>query len=143
MTYATHQDMIDAFGEREVIAITDRENAGAINAAVLAKALAQADGEINPYLVGRVTLPLASVPTVLVTHACDIARYRLTGSETVETETIARRYKDAIRFLEFVAAGKVSLGIDSSGQQPAPPTGGTVQFTSGGHVFSREATERS
>ncbi len=143
MPYATQQDMIKAFGEREIVALTDRERTGALNAAVLDHALEQADGEINPYLVNRVNIPLSVVPPILVTHACNIARYRLTGSEAMETEIIERRYKDAMRFLEMVAAGKVSLGVDAQGEQPTPPTGGAVQFSSGGHVFSRESTSRS
>jgi phage gp36-like protein len=141
MTYAVKQDMIDRFGEREVIALTDRANTGAVNDAVLGIALAQADAEIEPYLIGKVKLPFVTVPKVLAGYACDIACYRLTGAEVIETETVRNRYKDAIRFLEHVAKGVISLGLDVN-NQPAPAQN-TVQFTTSSKVFSRDATENA
>lgn len=140
MPYAVKQDMIDAFGEREVIALTDRNDIGAVDDDVLTRALNDADAEINPYLQQRLQLPLANVPRIIVTYACDIARYRLTSAEAVETEKITNRYKDAIKFLSAFAAGKVSLGVDDSGQPPAPTPGGTVQFQTGSKVFGRDST---
>ena len=143
MTYATQQAMIERFAEREVIALTDRDSTGSINDAVLAVALANADAEINTYLESRVSLPLAVTPVVLVGYACDIARYRLTGAEVVETETIARRYHEAIKFLTMFAAGKISLGLDLS-NAPAPVSpGGGVKFTNAGSIFSRANTVNS
>jgi len=139
MSYAVKQDMIYRYGDREVIALTDRTDTGAINDAVLDGALAAADDEMNPYLAGKVRLPLAAVPKVLKHFACDIARYRLCGGQVVETEEIRNRYKDAIRFLENVASGKISLGLDAN-NAPAPAQN-TVQFRPGTRVFSREGTE--
>lgn len=139
MSYATKANMIARFGEAEVIALTDRAGLGTVDDAVLAGALAEADAEIDPYLAPRHVLPLASVPKILTGFACDIARYRLCGSGGVtETEEIRNRYKDAIKFLDSVASGKLGLGLDASNNVAAPAN--TVQFKEPvGRVFDRGA----
>ncbi|WP_243466188.1 gp436 family protein [Sodalis glossinidius] len=94
--YARRDDMVLRFGEREVRTLTDRDNTGEINAAVLAGGLQAAADEINGYIGGRYTLPLPVVSSNLRGIACDIARYRLTGTERVCTGEIRDRYRDAI-----------------------------------------------
>lgn len=125
MAYATTQDMISRFGQQEVIALTDRENTGEIDEAVLAPALAEATAEIEGYLASRYALPLASVPLLVVGICCDIARYRMSGGSTLETDPVRNRYRDAVRLLEQIGAGKVSLGLTQAGQ-PAPTAGGAA-----------------
>lgn len=135
MSYATKANMISAFGEDEVIALTDRSNAFVIDDAVLAAALAEADAEIDPYLAGHYVLPPASVPAVLVGKACDITRYRLSGAGVTETDIVRMRYTDAIKFLDKVAAGKLPLALDALGGVPVA-TGG-VKFSGGVRTFDR------
>ncbi len=142
MSYATQADMIAAFGEREVIALADRDNLGVLDAALLAGALANAVGEIDTYLGARYAVPLADVPALIVTCCCDIARYRLSGASVTEVDTVRNRYKDAIRFLEGVRDGKTDL-TGSLGAGLAPATDSTAQnlvyVTDGERVFSRSA----
>lgn len=126
MTYATQTDMTTRFGDREVIALTDHANLGTIDATVLIGALAEAAAEIDPYLAPRHKLPLASVPKIVTGFACDIARYRLCGSGVTLTDDIRDRYKDAVRFFEKVAEGKIGLGLDLA-NQPVQSSN-TVQF---------------
>lgn len=135
MSYAAKQDMLDRFGEREIVALTDRENIGLIDEDVLSKALLAADSEINPYLASRYALPLASVPSIVRDFSCDIARYRLCGAEVTETEEVRSRYKDAIKFFEKVAAGQISLGLDGLNNQPSPSQ--SVRSQSNARVFGR------
>ena len=121
MSYATQQDMTDQFGEREVIALTDRDNLGVLSAPVLASALAHAEALIDSHLVGRYTLPLVGSFPLLKYYACDIARYALSGADVTEVDTVRTRYKDAVRFLEAVRDGKIKLGADNSGHAAAEP----------------------
>lgn len=130
MTYATQQDLIDRFGQQELIQLTDRVNGIAIDAAVLNQVLADADAEINIYLSGY--LPLASVPLVLKGLACDIARFKLYKDEA--PEVIVTRYKEAMNRLKDVAAGKASLGLDTA--QQATPSAGGPDYVAGARVFS-------
>lgn len=137
MSYASQADMVTRFGEREVIALTDRGHAGQIDATVLAGGLAEAAAEIDAHLAGRYATPLNPVPSLLVGIACDIARYRLCGADVVTTDEIRNRYRDAIKLLEKVGAGHLSLGGLPSGEVAQPSN--TIQFVSGGKVFGREA----
>jgi phage gp36-like protein len=137
MSYAAKANMIARFTEAEVIALTDRENVGVINDAVLDGMLAEADAEIDPYLAPRHVLPLAAVPKILIGFACDIARFRLCGAGGVtETEEIRNRYKDAVKFLEKVSRGEIGLGLDLLNNIAKPAN--TVQFSAPGErVFDR------
>lgn len=114
MPYATPAQMIDRFSERECVALSDRTGAGVVDESQLvAGGLVPASEEIDTYLGRRYALPLAiggvpmaSTPAILVGLCCDIARYRLTGTEVQETDAIRRRYKDALAVLQLLADGK-------------------------------------
>lgn len=135
MTYATQSDMIARFGEFEVIQLTDRAALGVVDAAVLLTALEEADAEINPYLQSRYAVPMVDVPRIIVGYACDIARYRLCGATATVTEDTRSRYKDAVRFLENAAAGKVLLGV-SLINTPAVAIN-PVEVSGSGRTFNR------
>ena len=137
MPYATPQDMMNQFGETELVALTDRENVGVVDDALLVKALENAEGEINAYVGAKYQLPLANVPVVVRDFACDIARYRLSGAEVTETDVVRTRQKDAIKFFERVSKGEVSLGIDLSNAKATPS--GSVKTTNPAKVFNDDA----
>ncbi|MCH4576481.1 gp436 family protein [Achromobacter xylosoxidans] len=134
--YATTADMVRQFTRREVLALTDPEDTGEIDQEILGGALVAASAEIDTYLSGRYRLPLDPIPPHLVRICCDIARYVLTGDERRETEVINNRYKAAVRFLELVASGKVTLGPAENGITPSADGG--VQFVQGSRVFARQ-----
>ena len=134
MTYATQADMISRFDQKEIVELSDRANVGVLDVSVLAGKLADADSEINAYLQGRYTLPLATVPTVLVRIACDIARYHLYDNRA--TEAVTQRYKDAIAFLRGVAKGDIQLGVDAGNQVQAVSS--APEFDSPGRLFTRD-----
>lgn len=139
MAYCTKQDLIDRFGEAELIQLTDRPDpatgatTGAIVDSVLNQAIADADAEINGYLA-KYTLPLATVPTVLVRSACDLARYFL--MDDAATAQATKRYEAVLKFLREVGKGAISLGVDASGNKPTPNDGAVME--SGGRVFGRD-----
>lgn len=135
MTYATAQDLIDRFGETELIELTDLSGSGALDATAIARALADADAEINGYLAGKYSLPLSNTPPILIKFAGDIARYQL--YDTRASEQVMQRYKDAIAFLKSVSNGTASLGIDEAGTAPVSEAGG-VQFKPAARVFNAD-----
>lgn len=136
MPYATAQDMVEQFGEREVIALSDREGVGVSDDAIIDRALADADAEIDSYLAGRYTLPLAGAYPTLKRHACNMARYYLSGSDVTEVEAVRARYKDAIRFLESIRDGKTRLAADGYGK--AAPEATRIGAVGGERVFTDE-----
>lgn len=136
--YCTTQDLIDRFGEDELIRLSTEANGlgefpTAINQTQLDRAIADADATIDSYLAGRYPLPLNQIPPVLNRHACDMARYFLQDRSPLEEVT--NRYNAAIRFLEKVASGAITLGIDALGNRPETFDGAVVH--SSGSVFSR------
>ncbi|MDR2221015.1 MAG: DUF1320 family protein [Methylobacillus sp.] len=133
MTYAVQADLVARFGESEVVQLTDRSNIGVIDQAVLARALQDADAEIDGYIGSVVRLPLTRVPRILVGYACDIARYRLYADDA--TEQVQQRYDRAIKFLTMVGQGKLSLGVDTDGDPVS--TAGGVNTSAPGRVFNR------
>jgi phage gp36-like protein len=129
MPYAVKQDLIDRYALTELIQLTDRSGAvDAIDDGVLNQALLDTDAEIDSYLMGRYKLPLASTPKVLISVACDIARYRLYDDRA--TDQVSKRYDDAVKLLTKIAKGEISLGIDGSAQ-PTPTGGGPTSFGDG------------
>jgi len=137
MAYATQQNLIDRFGERELIELTDRADppTGAIDAAVVTKALADADGAINGYLAVKYQLPISPVPVMFERFGCDIARYYL--YEDRVTDQVRRRYEDAIKYLEGVASGKVNIGVDASNQ--APSSSGGPEVSAPDRIFTGDS----
>lgn len=126
MAFATARDMVERFGEGEVIALTDRARVGEVDAGLLENALDEASAEVEGYLAQRYALPLAVVPRLLKGLCCDIARYRLSGAEVVETDPVRTRYRDAVRTLEAIGAGKLALGLDPAGQSAQAASGARV-----------------
>ncbi len=135
MTYATQQNMIDRFSQKELIELTDRAEpaTGAIVAAVMDRALADADAEINGHLSAKFTLPLDPVPTVMERIACDIARYYLYDDRV--TEQVRDRYNNAVKFLKGVVSGEISVGVDAVSEAPA--AAGGPQHQSEARIFTR------
>lgn len=134
MPYASALDMTTRFGEVEMIQVTDHSpDADAVDTAVMERALLDADAEINARLQARYTLPLATVPRLLLNVACDIARYRLFDDRA--TEQVRRRYDDALKLLDKIGRGELSLGLDAAAQATPSPAG--PSFTGGDRVFSR------
>lgn len=138
MPYATQQDMEYRFGAAELAQLTDRQNGTTIDATVLGKALADADDLINSYLATRYSLPLASVPKVIVRAACDIARYFL--YEDRVTDQVRARYDDTVRFLRSIADGAVSLGLDAA--QSVPASAGGPMYDARDRVFTLGSTSQ-
>lgn len=135
MTYATQQNMIDRFGQQELVELTDEAGTGEIGAAKMAVALKDADTEINSYIAGRYPLPLTQTSDELERLACDIARYKLYDNRA--TELVKSRYDAAISKLKDISAGRASLGIDQASQQ-VEESGG-VKYSAPERVFNADS----
>ena len=119
MSYATVAEFVAAFpAEAGVLTNLEDPASTVVDELELQGALDTASAEIDLYLRGRYVLPLESLvpldpedpealpvyPGVLVGWCRDIARYRL--DRVRPSEDVRRRYDDAIRGLEAIAAGK-------------------------------------
>lgn len=123
MTYATEADFIAAFGEREVIMLTNQyaPTATVINSAKLLRCQADAkaiiDGMIATCPEVAAKMPFAVIPPLLTACEIDICWYRLDNLQPREGSK--DRYDAAIALLKLVGACKMSLGL--SGAIPAEP----------------------
>jgi phage gp36-like protein len=131
MAYATQADLEIRFGSEELAQRSDRINGSVIDVAVVDRALADAEAEVDAYLASRYQLPLASVPAVLVRLTCDIAFYRLCD---IPPEEVRKRYEDAVRDLKRAADGV--LVIDGAVALGKSPSGIAVASRSPDRVFS-------
>lgn len=99
-------------------------------------AVESANAIVDGYLGGRYTLPLAEVPGVLQLHASRIARYELHDQHA--PDEVRRRYDDAIRYLEKVARGTVTITTDSG---TVAGTGARSQYSAPTRVFDTDESE--
>lgn len=106
----TRQDLIDRFGEGELVVLTDREGRGVIDDEVLNRAIEDAEAETTAYIQAA-GLVLPSPPKVLVIKVCDIARYYL--HDNGETQVVLDRYKQAIAWLRDVVRNPRLLDPDA------------------------------
>lgn len=134
MAYCTLQNLKDRYGETELIQLTDPANASEIDTAVLNKAIADADAEINSYLTAY-SLPLAIIPANFERLACDITRYYLFGVSV--PDLVQKRYDNAVDYLKLVAKNTINLAPDTSGTV-VEETSTSVEFSSSPSVFGRE-----
>ncbi|MEX0271393.1 gp436 family protein [Leptolyngbyaceae cyanobacterium UHCC 1019] len=140
MPYATQQQFIDAFGRDEAIQLTNLEDSTAeeIDVVPLNRALTDASSMIDTYLGGKYTVPFTTVPAVLIPHCLNIARYYLDRNSA--REDVRQRYEDAIRWLEQLAKGILTLGLDTA-QATIKPREGLPDFTAGEKVYTNSSLQ--
>lgn len=110
MAYCTLADIEAA--QDDLIELTDDSDAGTVDQTVVDKAIATASELIDGYLRGRYTLPLDPVPGLLTALAADVTLYRLYARRPrlAVPESLSDRYKNALKILENIQKGLVTLG---------------------------------
>lgn len=139
MSYASITTLNAQFGAREVVALTDRDLDGIADQDVLDDALATADNLIDSYIGRRYPVPLVDVPKLISTVAGTIVRYNLSGAGVTETDPARNRYRDAIKLLESIRDGDLSLGPDPAGEPTAQAT--AIRVVGGNRKFVAETLD--
>jgi len=140
MAYCTLDDIKKLIPEQVIIQLTDDENLGTVNQARVDEAIAQADAEIDSYCGGKYSVPFSSpVPDIIKKISVDIAIYNLYSRKVEEIpQTRTERYRNAIRQLEGIAKGTISIGEDP---EPAIPSQGGSEVSTNDRVFTRDKLE--
>lgn len=159
MTPLAPADLLLAFSARELAELASPEGAPALDPELLAATIRAADrGDWTAAEIALADAALALVQLAvtaanalcgrvaagrvlsadddlaLLTYAGDIARYRLYDDARLSDEHPVRlRYRDAMRFLERVAAGTEVLGQDVAGGGA-----GVAQSSAPARVFSAD-----
>lgn len=138
MAYATQQDIVDRIGEPDLLVIADRDADSVVDVDVVARALEDAAAEIDTYVSAKYTLPLPTIPQVLVRLCVDIAVYHLSSDALKSTDERRQHYEDAIALLNKISKGVVSLGL---ADVPESANGG-VFVSSQPRRFTRDGVRR-
>ena len=101
--YATHDDLISRFGELAIAELESMHNDGLL---AVTNALSDASEKMNSYLSIRYKTPMNKTEHLKLVCA-DIARYLLYMNEP--TDEVEARYKEAIKWLQDVGAGKANV----------------------------------
>lgn len=139
--YATLQDVLAQLEEAVLVRLTDDAGTGTVNEATITRALTDASEEIDGYVGSRNPVPLAPVPAIIRKFCVDIAVFNLYARREAVPEVRAERYKNALRFLERVAQGTISLGAQDP--EGSPPASGAPQMSpfNPPRLFTRKSTE--
>lgn len=144
--YCTIEDLAAQVSEQILIDRTDDEGtapdslaeAGPKIVSRLEKAITDAVNEINGYCQARYPIPFSPVPGFISKVCVDIALYNLFSRRGMDEETadksIVDRYKAAVKNLENIAKGLVTLGAAAPAQTTSEPT----IITGPPRIFSRK-----
>jgi len=138
MAYSTLADILERLPEEVLVRLTDDADQGQVDTAVVERAIADADAEIDGYVGTRYSVPLSPVPDLVRKLSVELSIYHLFSRRRGAPEEWRQRYEDAIRLLRDLAAGRVSLG---TGEPSGTPTGSPVHATSQGRWFTRSEME--
>lgn len=133
MTYAVKQDLVERFGETELIRLTDKAAAAAIDDTIVGRALADADAKIDGFAGARYAVPLDPVPPLIRQIAAAIARYYLW--EDGAPDHVRKGFEDAVSDLKRIADGIIALGGAAAASAGASPPGAAPSFERDARVF--------
>lgn len=141
MSYSSLADLINASNEEVIIQLTDDEGTESVNTDRVLSAIKTADDLIDGYIRGRYNVPLTESVGIIKTISVDVAIYKLHERrlETDMPDSLVNRYKNALKMLEQIQKGVLTLGIATISETSG--AGGTV---SGGGDFrtNKKASDR-
>jgi len=121
--YLTVDGLLARLGENEAGQILGSGLRGSrvIDRAKAEMEIQAVDALIDGYVLVRYPRGIKPVPALLKGIAYDIARYRLRGlggqSDSM-AEVVKARYQDALKALQNISNGVITLDTDGDGQQP-------------------------
>lgn len=132
MAYATQDDLVPLrLTQKSLIELTDDDDTGTVNAAIVTAALEEASGRVESYCRQRYVTPLQQSDD-LKSLTLDITIYLLFSRrrQTGVSETAQQRFDQAIAFLKDISRGQASLD--------QPVTAQLAQSGSGEAVVTRK-----
>ncbi len=143
MSYATDADLLRLIAERTLIQLSaDDPQAAAPDWAMVAEARAYADAQVDARLRQRYPLPLASVPRELTDWSLALARHWLYSRRPEGQDlppAVVDAYRDALKALDAVRDGKMSLASAAPGGGETPASeGARLQVVAPDRLFTAD-----
>lgn len=139
MAYASIQDLIERFGETEMIRLTTPpdQDMDTVQTAPAERALADASAVIDGYLRRRYQVPLDLVPAEIGRACCMLARFDLClGGNREPSEQVVSARKDTVEWLTKISVGTVLLPL----AEVKPGAQSFAQVQTRGAVFGAQDT---
>ncbi len=136
--YCSKADIQKRVSDTDLIELTTEDAQAQVpDDDIIDEAIEAADEEIESYAAARYNVPFSPVPGRIMDVSRDIAIWNLYARRpAIETpEVIKDRYKSAVKWLEKLNAGKVTIG-----DSPEPAESETVggQVSQNDRVFTRD-----
>ena len=134
--YGSLASLTQQFGSDELLMLAqgpeDDEGNPTLDGQRVLIALARASREADTYIA----VSGDDTPEPLKSFVGDMTRYHLTGGPALESESVLRRYEEALAWLKSVAKGVTDLLLPGAdGGDPAEVDDNAVQFQPGNRVW--------
>jgi phage gp36-like protein len=136
MPYCTQLDILEQLSLEDLIGLTDDDGRGSVDSSVVARAIADADAEIDSYAASRYPVPFAPAPAMIRKTSVEIAIYNLYARRRGAPDSRKQRYDNAIRFLKAVASGEVAIGADAPAESASD--GIEASTSADDRIFTRD-----
>lgn len=127
MSYIVQADLLSQLSGAQLIQLTDDNKTGVVDTDKVTRAIAEAEAEVNGYIATKYSVPVASpVPDLVKQLAIDVAIYRLYRRRQRVPDDVRTAYEDAVKKLEGIAKGLVTLGIEPPPAESSKATSGEI-----------------
>ena len=131
MAYCTKQDLIDAgITEAQLNQLSKNDDTA------VAKCISAADSEIDGYVSLKYSVPRDPPELILKKLSINLAIYNLFRRKNITPDDRRKDYDNAIRLLESLARGTLSLGAAEGETAEPKESGGS--FSAPARVFDRD-----
>ena len=141
--YCTIDDLRSQSSEDVLIRCTDDEGTGVIDQAIITEKINDAQMEIDSYCRAQYPVPFDPVPGLIRKLTVDITLYNLISRRGLDEDSpdviLVKRYRDAVKLLENLAKGIVTIGPVAVGAPSPMPQQASI--VSSPRRFSRGSME--
>lgn len=150
MSYSTITSVTKKINERTLIQLLNDEvrpedevdltDAADVVVVRFNQAAADAQAEIDPYLIGRYTLPFASVPAMVVLISDAITKHNIYKRRGDVPESDENEYKQNVKMLEKISSGLIDLGVVDEPQNLSNEI--TTNKTASDRIFNKTTLDK-
>lgn len=111
--YCQNSDIENHLNNEILLLLTDDDKNGIVDSDIIEAAIVSAESVINAFLENSFSVPFSPVPDFIKNLTIDIAVAELYSRHPeVKSETVRKKYLDAIRILSQLAKGEINLSDD-------------------------------